>query len=755
MRKRVLFLCILLAHVLCLARMSLGQNGEFRPTARALGLGGSLVVQARDPSAIFWNPALLAGLKDRAFLLSSNRAFEFNLLSLTQFVPLYGTFGVALSQVPDTLNSVDRGTFAWGRMLTRAVALGGQVNVEKKKDDWFATAGWGIFLGNPMVGTLKRSWHDYTDSSWLDRFNLGLTFQNIPLSKKLFDLSALLGGSYLIPSLGLLFNAGYDIRKGDNTVHAGVGFELSRNLIIYGGIANFDADDVGVGLGYTYDNFIFNLAYSADLQRLLFTLSARISPDPADLAAPHFDRGVEYREAKQFKSADKEFRKYISYQVGGENTQLARTWVSEMQTRLARTRAKVDSLFRVARKLLNPRAPKFLRAAYIYTQILELQPENQIARARLATLRPLVTRNIHKFIEDGLYEFEAKRYEKAKKLFSRTLLLDKSNQTAQYYLSQIDQIYRDLAEEHFYRGVGYYRQKDYASAKREFKRALHYDPKSSEALSYLDRTDAKLEEGRQRVAELLQAGEKLENKRRYVEATNKYLEALQLDRDNLEAKARIARLRPKIERFVESKYREAEHLLRQERFAEAEQVFSNVLSIEPNHLGARRGLARVRARKKQVVSSYLREAETASARRDWQQALDLYLKILRLDPTNKQAKQAKAEVDKQIQVLARFREARNKFDAQDYVGAIEAYDEILSIQPHNEQAKAERSVAQIKLDDSIEKLFSEGINLYTQDRYEDAIRVWDEVLKIKPDHSGALQYKRQAQERLKALRKLN
>jgi len=74
--KKLLLASIL--NYLCFTSITLSQTTLelFGPNARSMALGGSLVVQARDPSAIYWNPAALSGLKDRTMLISVNDPFE-------------------------------------------------------------------------------------------------------------------------------------------------------------------------------------------------------------------------------------------------------------------------------------------------------------------------------------------------------------------------------------------------------------------------------------------------------------------------------------------------------------------------------------------------------------------------------------------------------------------------------------------------------------------------------------------------------
>ncbi|MFQ5825137.1 MAG: tetratricopeptide repeat protein [bacterium] len=727
---------------------------NFAPGSRAIGYGGSLVVQVRDPSAIFWNPAVLSGLKDRELLISINEPFGFDLVSLTQFIPLYGTYGIAFSRITTSTESVDRGTVALGREIVKRFSVGTIFNIEKREDDWFATAGLGFFIGNSQIGTLGQNWRDISNSKLLDKLNLGLTIHNIPLSEKLFEPSALLGFSYIFPSMGLLINSGYHLLNGDKTSHFGIGLEISRNITVFSGIEEGDFNKWGAGIDFTHDNFLFDVTYSTEFKRILITLSARISPKPEVLAEPYYESGTTYVKSGNYISAAREFKKFLSFDLNESKTDTVRQLVNVLDKRITRTQIKVDSLFAVAEKLLTQGDPQYLRSALILTKILELDNSNLNARRKLTSLKPVIDEFVKKSLVDGINEFDSKKYFAARDIFRRIILFDNKNEVALKYISEVDRILNDLGEEYFNRGVGYYHQKNYYVAKEEFLRALKYNPNSEVSKSYLRRTNEKIEDLQQQIITLFQAGQKFESKRKYVAAANKYLQVLKLDKDNQKTKKKLANLRPKIDRFVKKKYREGLKFYHEERFDEAQEAFLTVLSIDPKHRAARKNLTNLQIERKDKALSYLTQAEDYFQKQDWQSALELFTKTLKIDPTHSMAAQRKKETLRQLQITNLLEEGRNKYNAQNLIEAVEIYNKVLQLDSNNDQAKKELTKCKEKINEKVEKYFNEGINFYTLDRYEEAIEKWNEALKFDPNHKGSLEYKQKALQRLKALKAL-
>ncbi|NIV96825.1 tetratricopeptide repeat protein, partial [candidate division KSB1 bacterium] len=571
---------------------------------------------------------------------------------------------------------------------------------------------------------------------------------------RLFEPSAQLGLSYLIPSLDVLFNSGYHINKGKNTNHLGLGFELNQNVRIFSGLEELDFDKWGVGMGYTHDNFIFGFSYSAELTRILFSLTARISPAPEVLASPYYENAFENFNSKNYKTASHQFRKYLSFDLRNSRSDTARHLVRFLEKKLARDQMMVDSLLTVTSKLLTQGEKQYLRAALILSKILELDPDNLKARSKLATLSAHVDKFVKKSLADGIFEFQGGKYFEAKQSFNRVLLFDKENRAAQNYLSRIDKILKDLGEEYFYRGVGYFRQKNYVRAKEEFLRALKYNPDLGEAKSYLDRTARKLRETNQKIADLIQQGQELEKKKEYVDATNKYLAVLKLDKSNSFVKSRIKVLRPKVNRYIQNEYNRGLKHYRNEAYLEAQEAFSTVLSIDPNHTAARTRLRDLRQEKKAKASSYLKQADLAFRKRQWQTALEMYSKVINLNPGSSLAVERIAEIEQKKHIDDLLKKARAHFSSQDYKEAVEVYETVLQLDPNNQIAKAELDSTQNTIDDLVEKYFNDGINLYTLDRYQEAIEMWNKALALKPDHESSLAYKQQALERIEALKKM-
>jgi len=53
-----------------------------------------------------------------------------------------------------------------------------------------------------------------------------------------------------------------------------------------------------------------------------------------------------------------------------------------------------------------------------------------------------------------------------------------------------------------------------------------------------------------------------------------------------------------------------------------------------------------------------------------------------------------------------------------------------------------------------ENLFNKGLEFYAEDEYQQAISYWQQVLALVPDHILAIDYIKQANERISALKQI-
>jgi len=156
---------------------------------------------------------------------------------------------------------------------------------------------------------------------------------------------------------------------------------------------------------------------------------------------------------------------------------------------------------------------------------------------------------------------------------------------------------------------------------------------------------------------------------------------------------------------------------------EAKSAFEIVVSLDPDNVEAKDYLTKLEARRQELISAYSTEARTRAGAKDFTKAIEFWKKVLALDPTSAEAKTSIADLQKQI-------------------AAIKRPPTTPPPKPPEKKATAEE----------IDALYKKGVSLFTAEKYDDALKVFNQVLALDPNHKGAKDYKKRTEARLKALK---
>ncbi|MCI0699298.1 protein kinase [candidate division KSB1 bacterium] len=143
------------------------------------------------------------------------------------------------------------------------------------------------------------------------------------------------------------------------------------------------------------------------------------------------------------------------------------------------------------------------------------------------------------------------------------------------------------------KGKLYLEQKKYPEALSRFRAALEVDPNAPQAHELLSECERRQKEQEQ-IDHLLSAGKNYFDKGQREAALKAYQEALILNADLPEAREAIKKIEGILEQAekVEKLISDAEFYLKKEKFERAVEIFYKVLSLDPNNKLATRGLQR-------------------------------------------------------------------------------------------------------------------------------------------------------------------
>ena len=159
----------------------------------------------------------------------------------------------------------------------------------------------------------------------------------------------------------------------------------------------------------------------------------------------------------------------------------------------------------------------------------------------------------------------------------------------------------------------------------------------------------------------------------------------------------------------------------QGKLNQAQSSFNMVLSLNPDHKEAKEYLTLIGPRRAELIGVYSSEAKSRTRAKDRVKAIEYWQKVLDLDPDNSEAKPAIASLQKQIAAAKK---------------------------PKQPAKPKKPTITKAQ----IEALYKKGVTNFTAEKYSDALKIFNQVLAYNPNHTGAKDYKKRTEARLKVLR---
>jgi len=159
----------------------------------------------------------------------------------------------------------------------------------------------------------------------------------------------------------------------------------------------------------------------------------------------------------------------------------------------------------------------------------------------------------------------------------------------------------------------------------------------------------------------------------------------------------------------------------QGKLNQAQSSFNMVLSLNPDHKEAKEYLTLIGPRRAELIGVYSSEARSRTRAKDMAKAIENWQKVLNLDPDNSEAKPAITSLRKQIAAAKK---------------------------PKQPAKPKKPTITKAQ----IEALYKKGVTNFTTEKYSDALKIFNQVLAYNPNHTGAKDYKKRTEARLKVLR---
>ena len=333
---------------------------------------------------------------------------------------------------------------------------------------------------------------------------------------------------------------------------------------------------------------------------------------------------------------------------------------------------------------------------------------DQIAAQERATSRAFYT--------EGQEALSRERFADAASAFDKALIWDPSfTEAALAYEESLRLSKEKEISDHLSQGELYMKIEDYVTALAEFSAALEIDPDHAEALRLVtfasDALASQLAEREAKVAELSQKAAELFAAEDYRGAISAWNEVLILDPENSLALGYLNQSRDRLDEQVEYEKRLAGNLEDQGRYDEALEHWLKALELSPEDPELPGAISKCRGYLSRQIETLVADGIARYERGEYAEAKDYLHQALRLDPSNRKAKDYLARIE----------------DAQ-------------TVRPRESDPI------------TANEFYLKGVQAYTRKDYELAIYYWEQCLYYQPDHPKAGPNIERARQLLAALR---
>jgi tetratricopeptide (TPR) repeat protein len=740
---RYLFLFLLMLFCFVYPSLAHEEMDSFSPSAKAIGIGYSGVVELYDASALYWNPAALAVKRVPQGLLSIHEPFTVNYLAYSHFVPKFGSFAASIASTWTNEHPIQFATVGWGHQLISGLFVGLNVNALQQVDKSWTTFGVGMLF--KPTNSIRRQSSPYI----ADRLSIGFSLHNIPLGQQYSDHQIRLAISYRLIPAGPTLHYARHFMPTDDSDHLGLLFNPTPHVHVFAGMKDFDSRNYSFGGGFEWDNFSLDLAFDALTKRLAFSASIRIGAHPKQIADRYYNNAMEALKQRNIKASLRLCEYALIYD---EKHAKANNLEKLLVPVLAKENLKIDSLLIEGQTFQNQ--GNYLAAAAQYLQVLKIDSKNREAQQAIAMIRPKVNLDVERWYAQAVQAYNDADIQRAKELFEAIVLVQPDHFGSKNYLVKIQLYYTKIAEQHYFAGLGYYSQRKLDLAETEFDKALAIDPNLEDAANYLRRIKNERKQIAAEISDMLKQAQRFETDKSWNDALRIYQEILKIQPDHSIALQRQRELFTTISTNAERYYSRGKTSYDNKDYRTALELFDAALAIDPTHSGARRYKNLILNSRTGQSRKYLELAREYFEKKDWQEAIVWADSALKMNPTHSEASIIKQNAATKLDIENLMRQARAEYNAGRYLEALELFDTVLTKDAEHTEAQQLRQNCQLELNARVDEFFNLGIQLYTEEKYQQAIEMWNNVLRINPYHKGALDYKNKAQENLDVLKNM-
>jgi tetratricopeptide (TPR) repeat protein len=304
--------------------------------------------------------------------------------------------------------------------------------------------------------------------------------------------------------------------------------------------------------------------------------------------------------------------------------------------------------------------------------------------------------------------------------------------------------------ENYDAGAEAFTEGQYSEARSYFLTAAEYDEYDEESRTLAEESKRLLDSS---VVALLAQAKAHEDRKNFLAAMRTYAQIFRIAPGRAETAAELKDVEARLGLYIQNLIDTGDSLRQRKENARARRSYELAFELDPSNDTASARLDEMENLSRENVNAILNRARSLLSHNQLDEAQSEYERALAIEPNNSRARAGLNSIQSR-RTSAAFEQAKALYNDGKYSEALPILADI--VQKDDRNSEARRYLEQVRkiLEPEVEKIFKAGLQLYVKEEYHKAIEMWDRGLLIQPHHTDTLEYRKRAEEKLKALEKL-
>jgi tetratricopeptide (TPR) repeat protein len=290
----------------------------------------------------------------------------------------------------------------------------------------------------------------------------------------------------------------------------------------------------------------------------------------------------------------------------------------------------------------------------------------------------------------------------------------------------------------------------YAEAREFFLLAVEHDEYDEESRGLAEESQRLVDSS---VVALLAQAKSHEGRKNFLAAMRTYAQIFRIAPERAETATGLKDMELKLGLYVQNLISTGDSLRQRKENARARRSYELALELDPSNEVAAARLDELENLSRENVKAILSRARVLLSRDQLDEAQAEYERALLIEPKNSQARAGLSTI-RSRRTKAAFDQAKLLFGEGKYSEALPLLADVVQKDERNSEARQYLERTRRILEPEVENIFKIGLQFYVREEYREAIEAWDKGLLIQPHHAATREYRKRAEEKLKALEKL-